>query len=107
MSSESRAIRKCGALLKLVEPARGHDRKKGRVPTRSLEAEKAGLSVHQRKQMLRISSVPTSGNTASTVRARLSVSAAANSVLRTGFFLPLPPFSASGDHPGEHHRCGS
>ncbi len=55
---KARAIRRCGQLVKQIEPARGHDRKNGRVPTRSGVAEKAGLSSHQAKQALRVASVP-------------------------------------------------
>ncbi len=53
---QARAIRRCGELLKQIEPARGHEN--GRVPTSSGEAAKAGLSEHQRKTALRVASIP-------------------------------------------------
>jgi hypothetical protein len=55
---QARAERRCGELLKQIEPARGHEN--GRVPTRSGAAKDAGLSEHQRKTALRIASVPSS-----------------------------------------------
>ncbi len=53
---KARAIRRCGELAKLIEPARGHEN--GWVPTRSGEAKKAGLSSHQLKQAIRVANVP-------------------------------------------------
>ena len=58
-----RAIRRCGELLKQIEPSKG-----GRPPetsvgahtgfTRSDAAERAGLSKHQQVQAIRVANVP-------------------------------------------------
>jgi hypothetical protein len=53
---KARAIRRCGELLKQIEPARGHEN--GSAPTRSGTAKDAGLSERQRKTALRVASVP-------------------------------------------------
>jgi hypothetical protein len=59
---QARAIRRCGKLLKQVEPQQGGDRrsKGGRPPvdSRKAVAESAGLSDHQRKTALRLASIP-------------------------------------------------
>lgn len=52
---QARAERRCGELLKQIEPARGHEN--GSAPTRSGAAKDAGLSEHQRKTALRIANV--------------------------------------------------
>lgn len=62
---KGRAVRRCGELLKQVEPKpgartdkepRGHD--SPRLATRESVASAAGLSVDQQKQALRIASIP-------------------------------------------------
>jgi hypothetical protein len=59
---QARAIRRCGELLKQIEPARGANQniKEGDHPnvTRKAAAEDAGLSEHQQKTALRIANVP-------------------------------------------------
>lgn len=62
---QARAERRAGELLKQIEPARGGDRGNsatgGRPPvgeSRKAAADAAGLSEHQRKQALRLASVP-------------------------------------------------
>lgn len=60
---QARAIRRCGELLKQIEPgngARDGKRREGALPplTRTEAAEEAGLSEHQRKTALRVASVP-------------------------------------------------
>lgn len=62
---QARAIRRCGELLRLVEPARGGDRRSndqrdGAVPlvSRAQAAADAGLSERQRKTALRVAAVP-------------------------------------------------
>lgn len=60
---QARAIRRCGELLKQIDPANGANQniQAGAHPkvTRESVAESAGLSEHQRKQALRVASVPT------------------------------------------------
>jgi hypothetical protein len=51
---QARAIRRCGELLKQIEPAKNQH---GRAPTRAQAAEDAGLSEHQRKTALRVANV--------------------------------------------------
>jgi len=53
-----RAERRCGELLKQIEPANGARTDLGRATTRGSIAEDAGLSEHQRKTALRVASVP-------------------------------------------------
>jgi len=62
---KARAIRRCGELLKAIEPAKGGDRGNaatgGRLPvgeTRKSVATSAGLSKDQQKQALRVASIP-------------------------------------------------
>ena len=61
---QARAIRRCGELLKQIEPANGArtdiEPRAGDLPklTRTEAAESAGLSEHQRKTALRVASVP-------------------------------------------------
>ena len=60
---QARAIRRCGELLKQIEPARGANQniQEGDLPnviTRTQAAEQAGLSEHQRKTALRVANVP-------------------------------------------------
>lgn len=59
---QARAIRRCGELLKQIEPQQGGDRKsKGGQPpvdSRKSAADAAGLSEHQRKTALRVANVP-------------------------------------------------
>jgi hypothetical protein len=59
---QARAERRCGELLKQIEPARGANQniQEGAHPkvTRSSAAQEAGLSEHQRKTALRIASIP-------------------------------------------------
>ena len=59
---QARAIRRCGELLKQVEPARGANQNigEGALPkvTRESAAASAGLSEHQRKTALRVASIP-------------------------------------------------
>jgi hypothetical protein len=61
---QARAVRRCGELLKQVEPAQGGDRGNsatgGRPPvgSRKAAAESAGLSEHQRKTALRVATIP-------------------------------------------------
>lgn len=61
---QARAVRRCGELLKQIEPKNGGDRggpKGGRPPvgpTRTSAARDAGLSDHQRKTALRVANVP-------------------------------------------------
>jgi hypothetical protein len=59
MRIRSRAIRRCGELLRQVEPARGANQNIGegdhpKVPARKDVAAAAGLSEHQRKTALRV-----------------------------------------------------
>jgi hypothetical protein len=57
---QARAIRRCGELLKQIEPGVNRfDRREGDLPANRTEAaEQAGLSEHQRKTALRVASVP-------------------------------------------------
>ncbi|MCB1719139.1 MAG: hypothetical protein KDK05_28730, partial [Candidatus Competibacteraceae bacterium] len=58
---QARAIRRCGELLKQIEPGKNrHDssREGDLPPNRKLAAEQAGLSEHQRKTALRVANVP-------------------------------------------------
>ena len=55
---QARAERRCGELLKQIEPANGARTDLGRVPTRGEAARGAGLSVHQRKTALRVAAIP-------------------------------------------------
>lgn len=55
---QARAERRCGELLKLIEPASGARTDLGRATTRGDAARQAGLSDHQRKTALRIATVP-------------------------------------------------
>jgi hypothetical protein len=58
---QARAIRRCGVLLKEVEPAKNQydaSAREGTRPSRSKAAEDAGLSEHQRKTALRVANVP-------------------------------------------------
>jgi len=59
---QARAIRRCGELLKQIEPAHGGDRRSngGHPPieSRKAAADEAGLSEHQRKTALRVANVP-------------------------------------------------
>jgi hypothetical protein len=59
---KARAIRRCGELAKLIQPAKGGDRKsKGRpasIDSRKAAANGAGLSAHQLKQAIRVANVP-------------------------------------------------
>lgn len=55
---QARAVRRCGELLKRIEPQQGARTDLGRAPTRSEAATEAGLSEHQRKTALRVASVP-------------------------------------------------
>lgn len=60
---QARAIRRCGELLKLIQPATGRhlpNTPNGRAPSRLEAATAAGLSEHQRKTALRVASVPES-----------------------------------------------
>lgn len=57
---QARAIRRCGELLKQIEPAPGARSDLGRVPTRGSAANGAGLSEHQRKTALRVAAIPAS-----------------------------------------------
>ena len=58
---QARAVRRCGELLKLIEPANGANQniKEGALPnvTRELAASEAGLSEHQRKTAIRVANV--------------------------------------------------
>lgn len=53
-----RAERRCGELLRQIEPASGARTDLGRAPTRGEAAREAGLSVHQRKTALRVAAIP-------------------------------------------------
>ncbi len=55
---QARAIRRCGELLKQVEPAQGARTDLGSPPTRSQAATEAGLSERQRKTALRVATIP-------------------------------------------------
>ena len=60
---QARAIRRCGELLKQIEPARGANQniQEGDLPnviTRTQAAEQAGLSERQRKTALLVANVP-------------------------------------------------
>jgi hypothetical protein len=60
---QARAIRRCGELLKQIEPDKGgrpSETQEGALPrlTRTTVATEAGLSEHQRKTALRVASVP-------------------------------------------------
>jgi hypothetical protein len=58
---QARAIRRCGELLRQIEPQRGGDRKsmgRERPIDRSSAATDAGLSERQRKTALRVANVP-------------------------------------------------
>lgn len=59
---QARAVRRCGELLKQIEPARGANQniQDGAVPkvTRESAATDAGLSERQRKTALRVANVP-------------------------------------------------
>lgn len=61
---QARAIRRCGELLKQIEPARGANQniREGTLPkvTRKFAAADAGMSEHQRKTALRVANVPES-----------------------------------------------
>lgn len=60
---QARAIRRCGELLKLVEPAKNQHDANARVgtdPSRSAAATSAGLSERQRKTALRVANIPES-----------------------------------------------
>jgi len=63
-SSQCVAVRRCGELLKQIEPARGANQniQDGAVPkvTRESAATDAGLSERQRKTALRVANVPES-----------------------------------------------
>lgn len=56
----ARALKRCGELLKQIEPASGHHRKSEGAPTFSREdaARQAGMSKHQQVQAVRIARVP-------------------------------------------------
>lgn len=66
---QARAIRRCGELLKAIEPGNGKRTDLGRETTRGSVARDAGLSDHQRKQALRVASVPTDDFEAQTASA--------------------------------------
>jgi hypothetical protein len=53
-----RAERRCGELLRQIEPANGARTDLGRAPTRGDAAREAGLSDHQRKTALRVAAIP-------------------------------------------------
>ena len=59
---KARAIRRCGELLKAIEKGRGgqpsHSTRAGTDPSRSRAARDAGLSERQRKDALRVASIP-------------------------------------------------
>lgn len=60
---QARAIRRCGELLKQIEPGKTGPKpelQEGDLPqlTRTQAAEQAGLSEHQRKTALRVANVP-------------------------------------------------
>ena len=61
---QARAIRRCGELLKQIEPAKGgqpfksNSTREGNLPSRNQAAADAGLSTWQRKTALRVASVP-------------------------------------------------
>jgi hypothetical protein len=59
---QARAIRRCGELLRQIEPARGANQniQEGDLPkvTRESAATDAGLSEHQRKTALRVAAIP-------------------------------------------------
>lgn len=58
---QARATKRCGELLKEIEPQKGGDRRsKGRRPPvdRTSVARSAGLSSHQQKTALRVANVP-------------------------------------------------
>lgn len=55
---QARAIRRCGELLKMVEPANGARTDLGTAQTRGSTATDAGLSERQRKTALRVANVP-------------------------------------------------
>lgn len=60
---QARAVRRCGELLQQVAPGTGKNQteREGASPlavTRKSAAEMAGMSPHQRKQALRVASVP-------------------------------------------------
>jgi hypothetical protein len=61
---QARAIRRCGELLRQIEPARGTrtdlEPQEGTLPrlTRESAATDAGLSEHQRKTALRVAAIP-------------------------------------------------
>jgi hypothetical protein len=53
-----RAIRRCGELLKQIEPAKGARSDLGPVATRGSAYTSAGLSPRQAKQAIRVANVP-------------------------------------------------
>jgi hypothetical protein len=53
-----RAERRCGELLKQIEPANGARTDLGRATTRGDAAREAGLSDHRRKTALRVAAIP-------------------------------------------------
>jgi hypothetical protein len=55
---QARAERRCGELLKQIQPAPGARTDLGTAPTRGDAADAAGLSERQRKTALRIANVP-------------------------------------------------
>jgi len=55
---QARAVRRCGELVKQIEPKRGARTDLGRAPTRSSAAKSAGLSPHQLKQAQRVAAIP-------------------------------------------------
>lgn len=58
---QARAVRRCGELLKQIEPGKNRydDRREGgHPPNRAAAARDAGLSDHQRKTALRVANIP-------------------------------------------------
>lgn len=55
---QARAVRRCGELLRQVDPLPGARTDLGTVPTRGSAAADAGLSERQRKTALRIANIP-------------------------------------------------
>lgn len=61
MKIRARAIKRCGELLREIEPApnhHGNSTKEGTHPSRTAAAKEAGLSQHQQKTALRVASLP-------------------------------------------------